>query len=187
MKQTGMKFEYCGISNINDFHNYESVIQFTYKIVNTKKQISKLCDFITDYRGELHHEWYMKIRPDVKLLENIDFGALSVNAINARARVYNGPKKIRYGMSVGGEGCWQMWCTATYSDRESGVILDDMLYVFHKNMVDLNIFEKTTFPAEITEDEYELTKLLTHRNAPLNVVGINLLNCKHMAYSGHIP
>ena len=92
--------EYCGISNNDDFSNYESVISFKYKMINHKFQLSKICDFITDYKTELQYDWYMKIRPDIKLLENINFNMLCENSINARARVYYGPKQIKYGNSL---------------------------------------------------------------------------------------
>jgi hypothetical protein len=40
--------EYCGISNHNDFINYEHIISFRYKIVNESRQFMKICDFITN-------------------------------------------------------------------------------------------------------------------------------------------
>ena len=47
MKMSDHKVDYCGISNQDDFHNYEDIIQFKYKIINTKEQLNKICDFIT--------------------------------------------------------------------------------------------------------------------------------------------
>jgi hypothetical protein len=99
--------EYCGISNNDDFSNYESIITFKYKIINTKYQLSKICDFITEYKNELDYDWYVKIRPDMILLEEINFEKLAENSTNARARVYKGPLKLEYGMSVGGNGFWK--------------------------------------------------------------------------------
>jgi hypothetical protein len=96
--------DYCGISSNNDFNNYENIISFKYKIINTKRQLSKICDFITENKNNLDYDWYIKIRPDLKLLENINFSMLSDTAINARARFYRGPKQIEYGMSINGEG-----------------------------------------------------------------------------------
>jgi hypothetical protein len=94
MNLLDMQVEYCGISNQNDFHTYEAIIPFKYTLINTKQQFSKLCDFITDYKSELDYDWYMKIRPDINLLEQIPFNTLLDRAINARARVYFGPKKL---------------------------------------------------------------------------------------------
>ena len=49
MKNNCIEYDYCGISNQNDFDIYETIIQFKYKIINTKKQLNKICDFITEY------------------------------------------------------------------------------------------------------------------------------------------
>ena len=134
MTNNGIEFEYCGISNQNDFHIYESIIQFKYKIINTKKQLSKICDFITEYKSQFDYDWYMKIRPEIKFFDIIGFRMLSENAINARARVYNGPRKIEYGMSINGEGIWKNKGDCHYADSEYNIILDDMLYIFHKKI-----------------------------------------------------
>jgi hypothetical protein len=45
-----IQVDYCGISSNNDFHNYESIIKFKFKIINSNKQLTKICDFITDYK-----------------------------------------------------------------------------------------------------------------------------------------
>jgi hypothetical protein len=71
--------DYCGISNTNDFHNYADIITFKYQVVNTKRQFSKLCDFITEYKQELDYDWYIKFRPDMKLLDPIDMDILKYN------------------------------------------------------------------------------------------------------------
>jgi hypothetical protein len=194
MKENGMEFDYCGISNQDDFHNYETIINFKYKIINTKMQLEKICDFITEYKSQLDYDWYMKIRPEVKLLENILFDKLSENSINARARVYNGPLKIKYGMSVGGEGCWSHIKDCTYAESEHDVIIDDMLYIFHKNVVQNNIFD-TIPPTMLTarwenvtphQDEWDHIKIFNERKIHINVIGINLCLTKYNAYSGDI-
>jgi len=185
VKLLDMEVEYCGISNQNDFHNYESIISFKYKIVNTKRQISKICDFITDYKSELNYDWYMKIRPDIKLLENINFNMMSENAINARARVYHGPKKIKYGMPINGEGCWKNIGCCYYEDNEHSVILDDMLFIFHKKIIELNPFNK--IDNESGEwPEWQQTRIFNSCKIPLNVIGIHLVNTRYNAFSGHL-
>ena len=75
--------DYCGISNSDDFYNYENIISFKYKIINPKQQFSKICDFITQYKAELDYDWFIKIRPDIKLLEPINFEVLSDTAISS--------------------------------------------------------------------------------------------------------
>jgi len=158
MQNNNMEIEYCGISNQDDFHNYETIIQFKYKIINTKLQFSKICDFITEYKSQLDYDWYMKIRPDMQLLDNIVFDMLSENAINARARTYYGPKKIKYGMAVNGEGIWKDIGDCYYADTESNVILDDQVYIFHKNTIQNNAFEKNTILYEY-ENEWIYTNV----------------------------
>jgi len=177
--------EYCGISNNDDFSNYESIISFKYKMINHKFQLSKICDFITEYKNDLDYDWYIKFRPDLKLLENIKFEILSDKSINARARVYSGPKKILYGMSVNGEGCWKHIGNCYYDNCENEIVLDDMIYIFHHNVILMNGFEKIEF-SESPEHEWIHTNIWKSRNINLNVIGINLQNTKHYAYSGNV-
>jgi hypothetical protein len=185
MKNNGMEIDYCGISNQNDFHIYETIIQFKYKIINTKQQLSKICDFITEYKSQLDYDWYMKIRPEIKLIDNIAFHMLSENAINARARVYNGPRKIMYGNSVNGEGCWKNIGDCEYAESEYNIVLDDMLYIFNKNIVQKNAFEKILTPIS-PQHEWEHTRVFNERKIQLNVIGINVCFTKHNTFSGNI-
>ena len=128
----------------------------------------------------------MKIRPEVKLLDTISFDILSKNAINARARVYNGPLKIKYDISVNGEGCWRNIGDCNYDDYEHDIVLDDMLYIFHKNIVLQNAFDKIS--STITEPQHEWMHrdTFTKRNISLNVVGIHLCFTKNNTISGNI-
>jgi len=183
MNNTNIEVEYCGISNQDDFNNYESIIPFRYKIINTKLQNNKLCDFITDYKSELKYDWYMKIRPDVKLLENINFNIFSEYAINALARVYYGPKKIKYGMSVNGEGVWKNVGCCYYNDVEKDIILDNTLLFFHKNIININAFDKIDYPSR---DEWHQTQMFNERKIPLNVIGIYFENTKYNTFPGNI-
>ncbi len=183
-KTLNMEVDYCGISNKNDFHHYETIITFKYKIINTKLQLSKICDFITDYRSELDYDWYIKTRPDIQLLDPINFDILSTNAINGRARKYSGPLKIKYGMSVNGKGPHRHIGDCTYSDKETLIELDDMIYIFSRNIVILNAFDKIE-PSN-GENESVHTKTFISRNVPLNIIGINLVMTKYGCYSGHL-
>ena len=178
-QNNNIEVDYCGISNQYDFNNYENIIQFKYKIINTKQQLSKICDFITDYKSELDYEWYMKIRPEIKLFENINFDTLSKNAINARARVYNGPLKIKYGMSVNGNGSWKNIGDCYYDDNEHDIILDDMIYIFHNNVRLNNAFDKIDQIITHTQNEWTHTTIFTERKIILNVIGINLCITKN--------
>lgn len=187
MKQSGANIEYCGISSNNDFYVFEDIIEFKYKIINNKPQLSKICDFITEYKEKLDHDWYIKIRPDIKLLNNIDFNILSKDAINGRARFYKGRKRIKYGNSVPvpGEGCSKNYNDSShYVDCEDNIILDDMFYIFHKNSIQNGAFNK--IPQVPREAETEHSNMYSTRNIKMNVIGINLCNTKYQTCSGHI-
>lgn len=191
MKKLDMQVDYCGISNQDDFINYESIITFKYKIINTKKQFSKICDFITEHRSTLEYDWYMKVRPEVKLLEQINFDRMSETAINARARAYHGPKRIKHGMSINGAGIWREIGDCTYEENEHSIALDDMLFIFHRNIVEMNAFYNDEF-GDIEgywgdlEIEWMQTKVYTNRNIPLNVIGLFLEFTKNNTFSGDI-
>jgi len=177
-------FDYCAISNTDDFINFESIISFKYKEINQKKQLSKICDFISKYKNELDYDWYIKIRPDVKLLEEINFDILLDNAINGRARHYRGPKKIKYGMSVNGPGRWQNVGDCVYSNKEELVILDDQIFIFHKNIIVLGGFD--IVEPNYDEGESHHSNIWISRGIGLNVIGILIHMTKYDCYSGNL-
>jgi hypothetical protein len=176
--------EYCGITNSNTFHSYEHILTFKYKIVDTSYQLSKICNFITTFSDTLEYDWFIKFRPDLKLLEPINFNALSDVAINARARVYNGPRKIKFGMSINGEGAWRNVGDCKYDKYEHDIILDDHLFIFHNNVIKYGAFNKTESPNK--QDEWGHSKLWKERNIPIHVIGINLCITKYRCYSGDV-
>jgi len=185
-REQNIEVDYCGISNQYDFHHYEHIIRFTYKIINPNLQLSKICDFITQYKSTFNYTWYIKIRPDIKLLEPIPFDILSETAINARARVYHGPKKIKYGMSVNGEGCYKNIGDCYFDNIEHDVILDDQLFIFHQNIIHKNAFDNKNINPYPKQDEYKQTEIWTNRNIPLNVVGIYVEFTKYNVFSGNL-
>ena len=101
-------------------------------------------------------------------------------------RVYNGPEKIQYGMSINGEGCWKYIGDCFYPDNENNIILDDMLYIFHENIVQQNAFDKIDNNKQIQQCEWKHTEIFNNRKIPLNVIGINLCLTKYSAFSGNI-
>lgn len=177
------QIDYCGI--FNNFDNYNDVVSLKYKIINHKKQFSKICDFITENKTQLNYDWFIKIRPDTKLLQPINFlDVVSDKAINARARVYYGPKRIKYGMSINGEGCWKYVGDCFFDAVEKDVILDDAMFIFHRNVIDLGAFDKVE--PVIHEDEWIHTSVWKERNINLNVIGINSVNIKYDTFSGDV-
>ena len=179
--------DYCGISSQNDFENYEDVLSFKYKIVNSNRQLSKVCDFISDYKNELDYDWFIKTRTEVNLIDMIDFSVLDTNSINARARVYRGPKQIKYGMSVNGEGCWKNIGDCFYTRYETEIILDDIIYIFHKTLVDNGAFDKFYDEKNELQHEWFHNKIWKDRNVNFNVIGMNLMLTKYgPCHSGHL-
>jgi hypothetical protein len=173
---------YCGITNSNEFHNYEDILTFKYKVVNPKRQLSKVCDFISDFKEELlEYDWFIKTRPDVKIKEMFYFSGLDINAINARARVYRGPKKIMYGMSVNGEGGWKHIGDCFYDEYEKDIIMDDQIYIFHNTLVQSGKFDKLCEKETGDEAQHEWfhTRIWKEREIPLNIIGINLVFTKY--------
>jgi hypothetical protein len=191
--QENCLIDFCAISTSNDFDCYDDTIHFKYKVINEKRQLNKLCDFITDNKDSLNYDWYIKTRPDLKLFEPINFNFLSKFSINARARKYIGPKKIKNGITVGGNGVWSYIKDCELSDTEEQVVLDDCLYIFDHGVIELGGFNKIVSKFEIYdtfdecgEPEWKYSRLWQSRNINLNVIGINLLNEKHYAFSGDL-
>jgi len=188
MHQISNQVDYVGISSLDDFHNYTDIISFQYTSINPKRQFSKVCDFITNYKEKLNYDWFIKIRPDVLLIENIPFDKLSVNSINARARTYYGPKHILYGCSIGGiQGGHSDLNDCYYDKYEHDIILDDHIYIFNKNTIDNGAFNRFKENIDIPENEPFHSKIWKDRNISFNVIGINMVLQKYNAYSGHIP
>jgi hypothetical protein len=179
--------DYCGISSKNDFSNFENIINFKYKVISNKYQFSKICDFITKNKSELelNYDWFIKFRPDLRLLEPINFELLSDISINARARVYTGPKKIKFGMSVNGIGIWQNVGHCVFDKNESFIILDDQFFIFNKNIIKQGGFDKIYNPYE-RETEWIHTTTWQQRNIHLNIIGIHIENTKYNTFSGHL-
>jgi len=179
-----MQVDYCAISSNDDFHVYENIIKLKFKFKSPKKQFSKICDFISEHRGELQYDWYIKFRPEIKLLEPINFDKLLDNAINARARLYIGPKKIKYGMSVNGEGPWKNIGDCQYDINTMKIILDDIFYIFHRKIINKGGFKPITFDGR--QDEYFHTETWRRRSIHLNIIGIHLEFTKNNTKSGDL-
>ena len=204
LKTPNITFDYAGISSTDDFSNVEDIISFKYKSINSKFQFRKISDFISDNKENLDYDWYIKVRPDIKLLEAINFNNLSDIAINARTRKYRGPKRIKYGMSINGPGPYREIGDCSYEADENEIILDDQIFIFHKNVIDLGAFNKLEESllenkwrgtslwsfiykdTDFWENEWLHTTIWKMRNIPLNVIGLNVLLTKYGCYSGDL-
>ena len=181
--------EYAAISNFNDFELYDELLNFKYKIIDTNKQLSKLCSFISSCQEK--YDWYIKFRPEIELIDNpFVFNNYCKYSINARLRSYKGPRIIEYGSSIGGEGCWkEHGIDIEYSDIESRLILDDIIYIFHRNVIDIGGFSELSDEyTEKRQDEWLHTEVWKSRLISLNPIRLylKLLRDDVYAYSGNV-
>jgi hypothetical protein len=174
---TDISVDYAGVLSTDDFDSYESVITFKYKLINPKQQFTKISDFINKYKHELNYDWYIKFRPELKLLEPIDFSVLSNSAINARARLYRGPKKIKNGLCL--SACYDgPYKNCFFEEIESEVIIDDVIYIFDQNVINQGAFNYVDISG--CENEWIHTKIWKEfRHINLNIIGINAVVMKH--------
>jgi hypothetical protein len=180
------------VSTIDNFKNYEHIFNFKYKYISPLYQFSKLCDFISHIKYDTY-DWYVKIRTEIELLEQIDFKSLCDISVNARTRVYVGPKIIKYGSSVGGNGGWSIVTGySSHSSHSEDIILDDQIFIFHKNVVEQGGFNQLiddNLRNERNQNEWFHTNIWKNRNINLNPIGLNLRihhNSEEMSYSGNI-
>ena len=131
-----------------------------------------------------YYDWYIKTRPDFKLLEPINFHILSNISINARVRVYRGPKRVKYGMSVNGEGDHKHIGDCYYDDYEKTVIMDDCVYIFSNKVVKMGAFNPIN--SDGLENEWFHTAVWNSRSIPLNLIGINAICLKYDLTAGSV-
>jgi len=188
--------DYACISSYNDFDIYDSILSFKYKVTNNKKQLEKVCDFLSSCPEK--YDWYIKIRPEVLLLELPDILSLSTDSIHARVRGYIGSKKIFFGSSVGGNGGWSnLNNDCIYSENETHICLDDHIYIFNKYVVDNGAFAILTpeinkflpWNYDGRQDESIHNSVWNHRNIKKNPIRIHLIFKKinsngHTVFSG---
>ena len=168
------------ISGQDDFHIFEDIIPFTYKVISTKMQLDKVCDFIS---GCPPYDWYVKLRSEVKLLDQLDFDSYPKDSINARARVYTGPLSIKHASSAG-QGYLHYVHAIHQSEELEEFILDDAIYIFHKTVVENGGFAPITeeergrrdwyFTSPGKQHEWFHTAVWKSRKIPLNLIGINM-------------
>lgn len=190
MLESNNIIEYAGISCYDDFDNYKDIVNFKYKEIINAKILSRLLYFINKYKDTLDYDWYVRFRPEVRLFETINFNTLCINSINARARVYHGPKKIKYGSPVGGTGKWINEKESSYKENNETIILDDILIIFHNNIINKYNFEyPTTYSNKDGENEWVHNKYYDYNKIPKHVIGIDMMYINkenEFAYSGHI-
>ena len=106
---------------------------FKYEFICSEPQLRKTCHIFNKIKYE-EYDWYIKVRPEINLLEKIThkkFESFSIEKINARCRTYEGPKiNLSHGLSVPYSTRW-----ISYNDKYTIIEPDDQMYFFHKNEV----------------------------------------------------
>jgi hypothetical protein len=179
LREQGHSVEYAGISSVDDFYIYEDIINFKYKEVNTKYQLTKLCNFIEKHKDTLAYDWFIKFRPELYLVEPIHFTNLCTMSINARARKYTGPKRIEYALSVE--------LPTTLSEIESLVEMDDQIFIFHKNLIHKGGFSgiETYNNIYTIENETVQTDFWNKIGVSFNIIPINALFIRDISWIGY--
>jgi hypothetical protein len=134
----------------------------------------------------LNYDYYIKIRPDIQLLEPLNFNTFLKSTINARCRQYTGPKKIQWGSSINGEGIWRNVQESFYDNEEKVVIPDDMLYIFDNNIIKLGAFDKIEHEISSPQNEWYHSTIWNSRKIPINIIGVYLKNTRYNTYSGNL-
>jgi hypothetical protein len=186
MKNDNNSIDYAGISSYDDFQKYESIIPFKYKVVDNNLQLTKVCNFINNNKETLDYDWYIKYRPELKLLHKINFQELCSNSINCRAWSYKGPKKILFGTSTD-------YTYSSISEEEGEIVVDDQLYIFNNNIIEMDSFNKDKFIDTIkyrdnlkTENESTHTLFWKSKNVKINIISLDMIFTRTNYRSGHI-
>lgn len=143
LKKENNNVDICLVSSHNDHNNYENIVgEIKYKVLSDKKQLGKILD-IFKINEIKEYDWYIKIRPDIELHENINTKKIlscDKNKFNSRVRWYIGDHiNIKYGTSYtfNINDCWgESWI---YNKDINYIVPDDQIYIFHKNIT--NIFK----------------------------------------------
>ena len=179
--------DYACISSSDNFSNLEKLVNLKYKEVDSKRHLSKVCNFITKYKDELDYDWFIKSRPEVQIFSRINLESLPRNTISGRAREYKGTKRIMYGNSTSGPGYNQSINDCRISIIGEHIVLDDQLYVFDKEVINSGAFVQFDSdnilqwarvvngnPAPYGECEWVHSNFWKERKINLNVIGIQL-------------
>lgn len=164
---------------------------------NADYQFTKLCHAIKVFCADKpHYDWYIKIRPDIRVNEPIDLARMAAKSVNVRAREYEGPKRLPKAASVGGPGSPLELARLSIkgAPKESYVVTDDQVYVFSRLLVESGAFEypppgllPPSVAACYRENEWFHTIIWKRRGVPINITSIDCTMLKNDSRSGDLP
>lgn len=198
-KLYGKNVDFACISSSNDFCVYEKFINFKYTFIDKKKQLEKLCNFLSDNPDIVEkYDWFIRTRADTFLYDIIHIDYLPRGYISGRAREYLGPKHILHGTSVNGPGHYQNIKACFFREKEEHLVLDETVMLFDKSVVNSGVFGKykegeitddtynelyldrqgnyctPNFSGNYLENEWFIYNVLKNRGALFNVIGIDM-------------
>jgi len=160
LKNEDQQVDICSISSYDDHTTYEHIIgKIKYKLITPEKQFEKIIYAFKNI-DLTSYDWFIKIRPDLTLLEDINTAKIlscDNNSINARSRWYIGPHiNIPYGTShsfKSGDPWEESWI---YSETVKDITPDDHIYIFNKNIATkaYNIFNVNNIDATLVDTYY---------------------------------
>lgn len=181
---------------------YENILgKAKYKILCKKPVVSKLCKLFETINYD-DYNWYIKIRPEITLLENIDINTIKKcckNSVNGRVRHYFGPYiNIKNAVSIPDHqirSCQNSdininsWNKNDFKyKKEASLAPDDILYIFSKlvakKFIDVYIkkIEEENIPKGIKEylvkeinsqNEGFHGAYYKYNNINYNIIGLN--------------
>lgn len=136
-----IEIDICLINSneIDELKNYDDVLKnIKYKFSSkNSKQYEKTCNIMRVININLY-DWFIKIRPDLELLEDINLDKIKIcdkNCINSRVRWYIGDHiNIKNGTSlnIGEDSCWKN--SYIYDNNITYIVPDDQILFFHKTI-----------------------------------------------------
>ena len=143
-------------------------------------QLGKLVDFLKKVKLEEDYDWFVKTRPEIKLVTSPDFSSLDMEeiSINARARGYIGnPIHVPKGCSVGGYWYKCYEDDIRFDKTKNITILDDQIYIFNdkvrhilKNAKDDKLF----YTENVCQNEWYHSYFFKQNNIKLNIIGLDV-------------
>ena len=144
LKNDNTIVDLCSVlSNPNIDISSKSILgDFKYEFINPEPPLRKLCSIFNTIKYD-EYDWYIRIRPDINLLEKIThekLESLSKEKINTRCRGYEGPHiNLPYGCSIPNiriapAGLKECYNYIKYNDKYININPDSMLFFFHKTI-----------------------------------------------------
>ena len=145
LKNDNTIVDLCSVLSQQEINNtsYKNILgNFKYEFINNEPQLRKLCSIFNTINYD-DYDWYIKVRPEINLLETITHEKLetfSKEKVNTRCRGYYGPHiNLPYGCSIQNirtapHNVKEYYNYKKYNDKYTIINPDDQMFFFHKNI-----------------------------------------------------